>query len=326
MKNAYSTPRWTRFTISILFLLLFTFIASGQESLNWINGNAYELKSDSDSTNNDLSFLHNELRGKSIVGLGEASHGTREFYVQKARIVEFLISKCDFKLLAFEFQQSLIAPINIYLQTGQGNLKELMKYMALYNTEEIYSLFQRIRKYNKDKTSENRVVLIGVDNKDYWKEPYTRDKLMTENLIKFYEYRKSKTIVWTHNVHIMKDTTSNSFAMGLYLNQCFKNEFYAIGFDTFKGAVNVLDDGEFEVHTFQAEASSFSSMLAQAKYKLFFVPFRKGDPFTGTTTSITNIYSNWQGPPKPLQMKPGVDFDGIIFIRNTSPSIILGGE
>ncbi len=325
MKNAYSTHHWMKFKISILFLLLFTFTASGQASLSWINKNAYELKSDSDSTNNDLSFLLNELRGKSIVGLGEASHGTREFYVQKTRIIEFLISKCDFKLLAFETPESMMVPINKYLQTGEGNLKELMKDMVLYSTEEIYILFQRIRQYNKDKTSENKVVLIGID-KDYMSDPYTRDKFMTENLIKSYEPKKSKTIVWAHNVHIMKDTTSNSYALGLYLNQHFKDEFYAIGFDTFKGNVNVLNGSEFETHAFQADESIFSNVLAQATHKSIFLPFRKDGPFTGSAISITNIYSNWQGPPKPIPIKPGIDFDGIIFIRDTSPSIRLSRD
>lgn len=323
MKSAYSTYYWMKIKISILFVLLFAFTASGQDSLNWINKNAYELKSD--SINKDLSFLLNELRGKRIVGLGEASHGTKEFYVQKARIIKFLISKCDFKLLAFEVPGSMMVPINKYLQTGEGNLKELMKGMVLYNTEEIYNLFQLIRQYNKGKTSENTVVLIGVDL-EYKGDPYTRDKLMTENLIKSYEPKKSKTIVWGHNVHLMKDTTSNSFAMGLYLNQHFKKEFYSIGFDTFKGTVNVLNEGEFETHTFQAEASSFSNMLAQAKHKSFFLPFHTDSPIYRTTISITNIYANWQGPPKSLPIKLGIDFDGIIFIRDTSPSVRLSRE
>lgn len=111
--------------------------------------------------------------------------------------------------------------------------------------------------------------------------------------------------------------------MGSYLTQHFKNEFYAIGFDTFKGEINTWNEGEFEAHTFQAEAISFFSTLAQAKDNSFFLPFHKDSPFTGTTTFITNIYSSWQGQPKPLPIKPGADFDGIIFIRNTSPSIKL---
>ncbi|MEJ5962723.1 erythromycin esterase family protein [Pedobacter immunditicola] len=319
MKNVYSI-HWIKFRISFIFLLLFAFTATGQVSLSWVNKNAYELKSD--ATNKDLLFLSKELKGKNIVGLGEASHGTREFYLQKARIIEYLINKCEFKLLCFESPQATMAPINIYLQTGEGNLRELMRHMYLYSTEEIFNLFERIRQYNKGKVTEDKVVLMGMDHEDYWGDPYTRDKLMTENLIRSYKVRKSKTIVWTHNVHMLKDTISNSLAMGSYLNQHFGNAFYAIGFDTFKGMVNVLHDGEFEMLTFQAQANSLSNMLAQARYKTFFLPFPQQSPFIGTTSLITNIYANRQEP-KPLPIKPGVDFDAIIFIRDTSASIKL---
>jgi erythromycin esterase-like protein len=272
MKNSYPTHYLIKFQVSFIFVLLFTFSASGQDTLNWINKNAYELKADPSTASKDLSFLLQELSGKTVVGLGEASHGTKEFYVQKTRIIDFLINKCNFKLLAFEFQQTYMAPINRYIQTGEGNLKVLMKEMALYNTEEIYNLFQLIRQYNKDKAPGDKVALTGLDHQDYWPDPYTRDKYMTENLIKSYEIKKSKTIVWTHNVHIMKDTTSNSMAMGSYLNQHFKNAFYAIGFDTFKGTVNVLNNGQFEEHAFQAKESTFSTLLAQQSTVRFFFP------------------------------------------------------
>ena len=324
MKNTYSTHYWTLRAVFI-FVLISSFSAFSQDSLHWINKNAYELKSDPSSGNDDLSFLRKELSGKTVVGLGEASHGTREFYNQKARIIEYLINECNFKLLAFEFQQSLIAPINLYVLTGDGNLKELMAQMALYNTEEIYNLFQLIRQYNKDKATDDKVVITGFDHQDYWSDPYTRDKYMAENLINSMRLRKTKTMVWTHNVHIMKDTIANPLTMGSHLNQHFGNAFYAIGFDTFKGTVNVLNDGQFEEHAFQAKDSTFSTLLAQVKYKSFFLPFPIGSPITGTTSLITNIYSNWQDF-KPLAIKPGLDFDGLIFIKDTSASVKLKQE
>ncbi|WP_432710027.1 erythromycin esterase family protein [Pedobacter sp.] len=325
MKNACSNHGRRIRMASFMFFVLFAFTASGQDSLNWINKNAYEIHSNPTLGNNDLSFLLKELNGKTVVGLGEASHGTREFYVQKARIIAYLINHCNFKLLAFEVPQSLITPINIYVQSREGNLKEFMAKIGLYNTEEIYNLFQLISQYNKDKALDEKVVITGFDHKDYWPDPYSRDKYMTENLVKSYEVKKSKTIVWTHNVHIMKDTTSNSLAMGSYLNQHFKNAFYSIGFDTFKGTVNVLNNGEFEEHHFQAKEGTLSTLFEQVKYKSFFLPFPFESPFNGKTIHITNIYSNWQEF-KPLPIKPGVDFDGIIFIRDTSASVKLSKE
>ncbi|MFD3002607.1 erythromycin esterase family protein [Pontibacter toksunensis] len=291
---------------------------------DWINNNAYELKADSSSGNDDLMFLSEELKGKTMVGLGEASHGTREFFLQKRRIIESLISQHDFKLLAFEFTNSAIAPINLYLQSGQGDLKQLMQPLGLYNTEEIYTLLHWIRQYNTAKPAQDKVVLNGLDREDFWHDALTRDKYMAENLIEAHEARGDKTIVWAHNVHIAKDTTMANFpAMGSYLKQQFGKEFYVIGFDTYKGTVNVLNSGKFEKHAFEGKENSLSGVFAKAKSEAFFLPFNaKSGPFTGMTGYITHIGSNWQELTS-LPIRPGVDFDGIIFIRNTSASTKL---
>lgn len=301
--------------------MLFAITASAQEQpINWINKNAYPLK------NKDLSFLKKELTGKNIVALGEASHGTHEFYAQKARIINYLITQCDFKLLSFEAPSSLMEPINLYLQSGKGDLKEPMQKLALYNTEEIYQLFMQIREYNKDKAPEEKAELIGFDSPDFWGNPLTRDQHMSESLIKSVESKKTKTIVWAHNVHIMKDTIANYMAVGGYLKKHFRNTFYAIAFDTYQGTVNVLHEGEFEEHTFQAKEGSFSNTLAKADYETFFLPVSREDcPFKGVSSLITNIYSNWQEP-KPLPVIPGSDFDALIFIKNTTASVKLSRE
>lgn len=298
--------------------MLFAITASAQDqSINWINKNAHPL-------NKDLSFLTKELTGKNVVALGEASHGTHEFYVQKAGIITYLITQCNFKLLSFEGPAYLMEPINLYLQSGKGDLKEHMQHLALYNTEEIYQLFMQIRQYNSDKASKDKVELIGFDSPDFWGDPFTRDQHMSEKLIKAVNNRK--TIVWAHNVHILQDTTAEYMPMGAYLKKHFRDELYTIAFDTYKGTVNVLNDGVFEEHAFEAKEDSFTSMLAKARYEAFFLPFTQEDcPFKGIEGMITNIYSNWQEP-KPLPVKPGVYFDALIFIKNTTASVKLSRE
>ena len=312
-----------RLILLYVFLIASTVNAQDKET-DWINKNAYVLKSDSDSSNDDFLFLSEELKGKTVVGLGEATHGTREFFVQKRRIIESLIGRHNFKLLAFEFTNSAIAPINEYLQSGQGDLKQLMQPLALYNTEEIHLLFKWIREYNKTKSSKNKVALYGFDREDFWHDALTRDKLMAENLIETHNSEGGKTIVWAHNVHIAKDTTMAKFpAMGSYLKQQLGSKFYVIGFDTFKGTVNVLNSGKFEKHTFEGKENSLSAKFAKAIPEAFFLPFNaKPSPFTRMTGYITHIGSNWQELTS-LPIRPGVDFDGIIFIRNTSASTKL---
>lgn len=301
-------------SLTALFILLLTFTTTAQDTLAWVNSQARGL--------NDLSFLSSELKDKRVVGLAEASHGTHEFYAEKTRIIKHLIENDDFRLLAFEFTEKAMAPVNHYLQTGTGDLRSLMKGFVLYGTEEIFDLFTMIRKINQKRSVADRVVLVGVDSEDYWGDPYTRDEHMTRNFVKAFDQRKGKAIVWGHNVHLVKDTLANPMAMGGHLNLHFKNEFYSVGFDTYKGHVHVLEGDAFEAHPFQAADNTLSGLLSRANRPSFFLPIHKGSLLYGTAALITNVYAEWREP-KPLTIKPGTDFDAIVFIRETSPSIQL---
>ena len=109
---------------SFVILLLFAHNASSQtDTLTWINSNARDLS--------NLSFLKKDLKGKHIVGLGEASHGTREFYTEKARIILYLAENCGFRTLAFEVPDSLMMQINSFVQNNNVHVKKIMSEMGL---------------------------------------------------------------------------------------------------------------------------------------------------------------------------------------------------
>jgi erythromycin esterase len=59
-------------------------------------------------SNDDLKFL-DPIANKSIIGLGEATHGTAEFFKAKHRIFKYLVEKHGYKIFAFEadFGESL---------------------------------------------------------------------------------------------------------------------------------------------------------------------------------------------------------------------------
>jgi len=306
----------------ICFCIAFFTTKVHSQHLNWINENAYPIHSS--SKDKGLSFLSNELKGNIIFGLGEATHGTREFFIQKSQIIQYLITHLNYKLLGFESTGSRMESINQYLQSGDGDLKASMKDLGLYNSTEIYDMLTWIKEYNKTTTPGNRVILFGFDNEDFWSDPYTRDKLMSDKIIETQKTMGTKTIVWGHNVHIAKDTTMAQLkAMGSYLKQELDQKFYALGFDTYKGSVNIIKDGEFVKHDFLAQENTFTSMFAKAKNERFFLPFnKKPNPFTGVKNHITNIFSNWTEK-RSLPIKPGFDFDGLIFIKETSASVQL---
>lgn len=308
-------------------VLLFTNIITGYSQdagTKWINENAYVVNADTAISTADLDFLTSELKNNTVLGLGEASHGTKEFYNQKRRIIAYLILHLDYQRLGFELSESYIGPINQYLTSGTGDLKALMKDMVLYNTAEIYDLFQVIKRHNDTQPPARKVHVFGFDREEYASDPFSRDQLMAENIIAEQSVHQRKTIIWAHNVHIAKDTTMAQFkGMGYYLQQNFGGKFYVLGFDTFKGSVNVITEDGIAKRDFETTQGSFSAMFAQAAHPAIFIPFKKSNPFSGVKNNITNIYANWTNN-RELPMIPGVDFDAILFIKTTTASNIMG--
>ena len=303
------------------FLALPSVLFAQDKAIDWINENAHELHSGSSSSDQDLRFLSKTLEGKTLVGLGEASHGTEEFYFQKRRFVKYLVSQDKYRLLALESPTTYVEPINNYIQTGEGDLRITLKSMGLYNSEEFYKLCQWLKSFNESRPPNDKAIIIGFDDEAYWSDPLTRDKNMAENFIKSHKQGNPKTILWSHNLHLAKDTTMAQYkAMGFHLKEQYADQYYVIGFDTYNGSVSVLNNGQLESHDFAGKENTFSALFGKASFEAFFVDFHKApNPFLKMENSITNIYSNWQEP-KPLPIVPGADFDGLIFIRETTAS------
>ncbi|MBS0031801.1 erythromycin esterase family protein [Chitinophaga sp. 22321] len=318
---------FVRGSIAIGILLLANAITgySQDAATKWINENAYVIKVDTAASTTDLNFLAAEWKNNMVFGLGEASHGTKEFFNQKRRIIEYLVVHLDYKRLGFEFGESYIAPINQYLIDGTGDLTTLMKNMVLYNTEEIYNLFQFIKQYNNEQPLSGKVSVFGFDREEYAADPLNRDKFMAENIVAEQRSHKLKTIIWAHNVHIAKDTTMAQYqGMGYHLQQKFGESFYVLGFDTFKGAVRIItQEDESAKRDFETEDGSFSAMFAKANHPAIFIPFnKKPNPFSRVQKNITNIYANWTQT-RALPIIPGADFDAILFIKTTTASNIM---
>lgn len=306
--------------LAFIIIIVSPFAYSQNKDLEWINVNAIPLGSVK-----NFSFLDSELNNNTIIGLGEASHGTHEFHILKTEIIKHLITNNNYKLIGFELTQFNIIPINDYLQKGNGNLKMLMEKLMLYNTQEIFNLFQWLKEYNQNQPADKKVILFGFDSEDFWHDPLTRDKNMAEIIIEAQKSDTSKAIIWGHNVHIAKDKTMAEVeAMGGYLKQKLKDRYYALGFDTYKGNVNVIAEGKITKHSFESGSDTFSGLFSKAKDSQFFLSFNpnKANPFAQNKNKITNIYSVWTND-RALPILPGSDFDSIIFVRETTASLIL---
>jgi erythromycin esterase len=77
------------------------------EVTGWLAQNALPLSSLTTGVSTvDLQPLKDVLDGVRIVGLGEATHRTREFFQLKHRLLEFLVTEMGFSVLAMEASAS----------------------------------------------------------------------------------------------------------------------------------------------------------------------------------------------------------------------------
>src|SRR6266540_48671 len=74
----------------------------------------------------DLQPLKTLLQDVKVVGLGETTHGTREFFQFKHRLLEFLVTEMDFTAFAIEASYASCQPINDFVLHGTGDLAAVL--------------------------------------------------------------------------------------------------------------------------------------------------------------------------------------------------------
>ncbi|MET9427037.1 erythromycin esterase family protein [Streptomyces sp. NPDC003036] len=113
----------------------------------------------------DLKPLGEALRGTRIVGLGESTHGTCEFFRLKHRIVEFLVREEGFTTLAMEASQSAGRALDAYVRHGIGDPERLVARLGFWTwrTREMVDLVEWLRAYNRDLPEERRIRFAGTD-------------------------------------------------------------------------------------------------------------------------------------------------------------------
>ena len=107
-----------------------------------------------------------KLVGKArIVALGEATHGTREFFQLKHRFLEYLVAKQGFTVFAIEANQPECRAINDYVLHGKGTARDALAgiYFWTWNTEEVLAMIEWMRAWNADATHTRKVQFTGFD-------------------------------------------------------------------------------------------------------------------------------------------------------------------
>ena len=121
--------------------------------------------SDPKNSELELTALGEGLRDAEFVGLGEATHGTLEFFEMKDRIFRFLVNEYNFKVMGFEATWGGALYVNQYVLHGIGDPKEAIKKMQFWtwDTEEVLSMVNWMRQYNMDKEENEKIHFYGFD-------------------------------------------------------------------------------------------------------------------------------------------------------------------
>ena len=134
------------------------------EVVDWIRARAIPLASVTAGTGfADLEPLRGIIGDARIVSLGEATHGTREFFQLKHRLLEFCVCELGFTVFGIEasFPESLA--VNDYVLHGRGNPADALASMRFWtwDTQEVLALIEWMRAWNG--THDRKVKFYGFD-------------------------------------------------------------------------------------------------------------------------------------------------------------------
>ena len=156
---------------AIFLITLFLGIASkGQDKtttiVNSLNEVIVPIKTMSpDSNFSDLHFLKQTLENRDIVSLGEATHGTKEFFLYKVRLTQFLVSELGFKAIAFESDFSTVQKLDDFINDKVEKLDA--GYGGFPLTPETRGMLSWLRKYNQTQAIKDRVHLYGMEARGF---------------------------------------------------------------------------------------------------------------------------------------------------------------
>jgi erythromycin esterase-like protein len=123
-----------------------------QAFVDWAKRHAIPLKTvEAGHGFEDMEPLRGVVDSARIVALGEATHGTREFFQMKHRMVEFLATQMGFTIFSIEANLPEASRLNDFVVKGNGDPKQLLKgmYFWTWNTEEVLNMILWMREFNR---------------------------------------------------------------------------------------------------------------------------------------------------------------------------------
>ena len=121
---------------------------------------------DPDASFDDLGVVGSAIGDADVIGMGEASHGTREFFRFKDRLFRYLVEERGVRMLGFEANFAAMLDVDGYVLRGEGSAETLLSREIIhgpYRTESMLELIEWIRSFNEGRDPDDRVRVHGID-------------------------------------------------------------------------------------------------------------------------------------------------------------------
>ncbi|MEW2579263.1 erythromycin esterase family protein [Streptomyces syringium] len=111
----------------------------------------------------DLRPLGDMIGAAPVVGLGEATHGSHEFFANKHRVFRYLVEEKGFTAFALEANWSAGLRLDDYVLHGRGDARQILREefqntYRFFATREYLDLIEWMRAYNTKHTKKVRFV------------------------------------------------------------------------------------------------------------------------------------------------------------------------
>lgn len=129
----------------------------------WLQRESIAIDTTDPSANDsDLLPLLPLVANARVVALGDATHGTHEFFTLKERLVPFLVARAGFSVVAFEGPYEF-EKLDQYVKTGTGDPAAVLQSSDYFfwNTQEILDLIYAIRAWNA--AGNPQITIAGID-------------------------------------------------------------------------------------------------------------------------------------------------------------------
>lgn len=104
------------------------------------------------------------FKNKKIIGIGESTHGTSEYYRSRRELITFFAQRLGFNTICFELDAPSGELINKYINEGIGQPKAILSTLPrIFQTKEMLETIHWMRTYNQRHAEKLKV--FGVDIK-----------------------------------------------------------------------------------------------------------------------------------------------------------------